>query len=182
MEAKILKIKRTIRSVFGLIFIVIICSSCKNNDEVTPEYEGKWMTVKPIAGSSGFVSVNYSMTITDHTFIETYLGDIYRYTYPDPGKFVTIEGTISTSGNIMNFTPHKISYSNYNVDTSIVSEPYETITDKDPYFEVIFKNLVMPTSNNHVEYLIVDNQLILNADYNKDGIYTDNEKLVYTRQ
>lgn len=176
-----LKFKELLKLVLVLVMLVQISSSCKP-DEIVPDYAGKWMTVKPVAGSSGFVSVNYSLTLTDHTFIETFLTDIYRYTYPDPCKFVTIEGSISNSVNIMNFTPHKISYSNYNLATSTVSEPYETLTDKDQNFDVIFNNLAFPTSKYQVEYSIVDSQLILKVDYNEDGKYSENEKIVYTKQ
>lgn len=164
-----------------LIILVILSSSCKKDDEETPDYLGKWMTAKPIAGSTGFVLVNYSLTLIDHTFTETFLTGIYRATPTYPGTFVTMEGSVSVSGKTMKLIVHKLSYSNYNSSTATASEPYETNTFEDKDFGFVFEGIGMSTSNHHVEYGIVDNQLILKVDYNMDGIYSENEKSVYTK-
>ncbi len=177
---KNLKLTRLIYLIFGVILIAINTSSCKDNDEPTPDYVGKWMTTKPYPGSSGYVSVNYSLTLTDHTFIETFLVPD-RSSY-NPGRFVTIEGSISISGNIMKLVVHKVSHSTYNSATSTASEPYETFTFEDKDFGFTFEGIGMSTSNHQVEYGMVDNQLIIKVDYNMDGIYSENEKSVYTRQ
>jgi hypothetical protein len=160
----------------------MITLSCEIDKEVIPNYEGKWMTLKPIAGYSGYSSVKYSLDFKGNTFIETFLTDVRNYTYNSPGKLATIEGSVAISGNILNFTPHKITFSNYNLETSSASEPYETFTNKDLNFNGVFQGFIMPTCGYQVEYAIVDNQLILTVDYDEDGKYSEGEKMVYTKQ
>lgn len=163
-----------------LTVLVVFCSSCKRDDEITTDYVGKWMTAKPIAGTSGFVSVNYSLTLTGHTFTETFLTGVGQY--PSPGKFVTIEGSVTISGEIMKLVIHKISFSTYNSSTATASEPYETHTFEDDDFGFVFEGIGMSTSNHQVEYEIVDDKLILKVDYNMDRVFSDNEKSVYFKQ
>ena len=67
----------------------MISSSCVDDNEPIPDYEGKWVTEKPIAVYSGYTKVYYSLEITDNHFVETFFEDVYRYQYPNPGTFVT---------------------------------------------------------------------------------------------
>ena len=91
-----------------------------------PDYVGKWMTAKTIAASTGFTLIDYSLTLTNHTFIETFLTNIHQSTPTYPGTFVTMEGTVSVSGKTMKLIVHQVSYSTYNASTKTASEPHET--------------------------------------------------------
>ncbi|HRX11168.1 MAG TPA: hypothetical protein P5210_05945, partial [Draconibacterium sp.] len=62
-----------------------------------------------------------------------------------------------------------------------VSEPYETRTYKDEDFGSEF-NYVRITSNHEVEYSFVDGKLILKVDENLDGIYSESEEYIYSKQ
>ncbi len=173
---KNLKYARLLCLIFGVILIAIITSSCKDDNEVAPDYVGKWMTMKSVPSTNGFVSVSYSLILTDQTFIETFLDVSIT------GRFITIEGSVSVSGNIMKYTPDKIIYSTYNSSTATDSGPYDTFTNKDTNFNLRLDGLMMPTSNYQVEYNLVDGQLIFKIDYDMDGIYSENQKSVYTKQ
>ena len=164
-----------------LTVLVIFSSSCKKNDEITADYVGKWMTAKTVPGSTGFTKVNYTLTLTDNSFTETFLENVRSSTFPNTPPFVSIVGSIVISGNNINFLPHKISFSKYNSATKTASEPYISYTDKDQYFIAIFKGLDFTTSSQQVEYGLVDNQLILKMDENVDGLYSQNEIYVYTK-
>lgn len=177
---KNLKFVRLLPLILGIVLITIITSSCEEDKEIIPEYMGKWMTLKPVSGTSGFVSVQYSLELAGNTFIETFLTGVGQY--PREAKFVTMEGSISISGKIIKLIVHQVSYSNYNTTTATASEPYETHEFEFEDFGFEFEGTGMSTSNHYVEYEIVDNQLILKVDYNRDSIYSENEKSAYTKQ
>ena len=162
-----------------LMVLVVFNSSCKK-DEITAHYIGKWMTVKSIPGTSGYVSVNYSLTLTDHTFTETFLTNVGRY--PQEVLFVTINGSVSVSAERMKLITHKISFSKYNSSISVVSDPYETYAFEDDDFEFNFEHVGTSTSNNNLEYEVIENQLIVKVDYNRDGIFSEIEKSIYIKQ
>lgn len=178
---KNLKTKIFTRSVIGLIFIAIICSSCKHDEEIVPDYVGEWLTAKTIPGASGYVLVDYSLILTKHTFTETFLTGVGQY--PKEASFVKMEGSVFVSDNIMKLVVHKLSYSSYNSSTGTASEPYKTYTFEDEDFGFVFEGIGTSTSNHQAEYEIFDNQLILKIDYDIDGDYSEwYENLVYTRQ
>ncbi|HRX12330.1 MAG TPA: hypothetical protein P5210_11805, partial [Draconibacterium sp.] len=54
------------------ILTIVIIISCGNDDEVPPEYVGKWVTEKPIPGTHGFFSVKYYLELTQNDFKETF--------------------------------------------------------------------------------------------------------------
>lgn len=178
---KYLKTKRFTQSIIGLIFIAIICSSCKHDEEIISDYVGKWITAKTIPGASGYLLVNYSLTLTNNTFTETFLTGVGQY--PKEASFVTMEGSVSVAGHMMKLVVHKLSYSSYNSSTGNTSKPYETYTFKDDDFGFIFEGIGSSTSNHQAEYQISNNQLTLKIDYDIDGDYSGlYENLVYTRQ
>lgn len=177
-----LKFIRLLPSVLVIILITMI-SSCVDDNEPIPDYAGKWVTEKTVAVSSGYTKVNYSLEITDNHFVETFFEDVYRYQYPNPGKFVTIEGSISVSGNVIEFTASKISFSNYDIRTSVLSDPYETHLKEDQNFQTIFDSLDFPTSEYQVEFSIDNDMLILQADKDNDGAYSGFDELItYTKK
>jgi len=177
-----LKFREIFRFAIVLMALFIFSSTCKNDDEVSPDYVGKWITAKTVPVSTGFTKVNYTLTLTDNSFTETFLEDVRSSTFPNTPPFVTIEGFITISGNNMNFLPKKISFSNYNSATATVPEPYLSYTDKDQDFNAIFEGLDFTTCSHQVEFGLVDNQLIQKMDINEDGSFAENEKFVYTKQ
>ncbi|HPE76181.1 MAG TPA: hypothetical protein PLC80_08830 [Draconibacterium sp.] len=157
------------------ILTIVIIISCGNDDEVPPEYVGKWVTEKPIPGTHGFFSVKYYLELTQNDFKETF-GTPYS-----SDTQISLEGTVSVSGNILKLIIHKLSISNYDSTSGAVSEPYETRTYKDEDFGSEF-NYVRITSNHEVEYSFVDGKLILKVDENLDGIYSESEEYIYSKQ
>ena len=176
-----LKFTSFIMSIFALLLTVVICSSCKHDEEIVPDYVGKWITAKTIPGASGYVLVNYTLTLTNKTFTETFLNGVGQY--PKEANFVALEGSVSVAGNMMKLIVHKLSYSSYNSSTSTASDPYKTHTFTDDDFGFISEGIGTSTSNHQSEYMILDNQLTLKIDYDIDGDYSEwYENLVYTRQ
>lgn len=163
------------RKVVQLIFalsLILFFTACKDKDEPTPEYVGKWLTEKTIAVSSGFTNVNYTLEITANHFIETFFQDVYQYKNPGSGTFVSIEGSISVSGNSIKFTPSKISLSIVDLRTSILSKPHKVYLIGDSDFQSFFNSLDFPSSRYPAEFSINNDTLILKADKNSDGAYT----------
>ena len=162
-------------------FILMIPSSCDYDKDTIPDYVGKWVTVKPIAGTHGYVSVNYSLSLTNNTFTETFLTNVGQY--PEKGSFVTMEGSVSVAGNMMKLIVHKLTFSDYNSTTYSASPPYETHIFTDDDFGFIYGGIILSASNHQFEYEISDNQLNLKIDYDIDGDYSELfENIVYTRQ
>lgn len=162
-------------------FILMIHSSCDYDKDATPGYIGKWVTSKPIAGTSGYVSINYSLSLTYNTFTETFLIDVGQY--PKEARFVTMEGSVSVAGNMMKLIVHKLTFSKYNSTTHSASTTYETLMFTDDDFGFIYEGIGLSASNHQLEYEISDNQLNLKIDYDIDGDYSElYETIVYTRQ
>lgn len=159
----------------GVILTTLIISSCGNDNEIPPEYVGKWVTEKPIPLSAGYTSVKYYLELTQNDFKETFI-------VPPQHNQISLEGTVSVSGNILKLTIHKLSISIYDPTTGAVSEPYETLTYKDEDFGFVSPYIGMSTSNHQVEFSLIDGKLILKFDYDMDGIYSEKEKTIYSRQ
>jgi len=164
----------------GLVFLTVICSSCKNKDEVVPDYAGKWMTDKPVAVATGYVSIKYYIELTSDEFKETFIRPA-RNSYSN-GDQLSLEGSVSASGKILKLVVHKLSISIYNPATGTASAPHETHTYKDQDFGFLFEGMINSIGNYQSEYSLIDGKLTVKVDYNRDGIYAENEKSVYTRQ
>jgi hypothetical protein len=162
--------------ILGVILTTLIISSCGNENEVLPEYAGKWVTEKPIAVATGYTSVKYYLELTQNEFKETFIIP------PQTNKQTNLEGKVSVSGNIMKLTIHKLSISNYNPTTGAFSDPYETYYYKDEDFGFISPYLGLSTSNHQFEFSLIDGKLICKFDYDWDGIYSETEKTIYSRQ
>lgn len=172
-----------IRLIFSFSVVLFFCSTCTHDDEPIPDYEGKWLTEKTIAVSSGFTKSNYTLEITNNQFIETFFEDVYQYRRPGSGTFVSIEGFISVSGNTMKFTPSKISLSSFDLGTSVLSAPYKVYSKGDQDFQTIFNSLDWPTCKYQAELSISNDILTLKADKDKDGLFTGfDETTTYTKQ
>jgi hypothetical protein len=177
---KKLKIMRLAPVFLIAILTIVIIISCENDDEVPPEYVGKWVTEKPIPGTHGFLSVKYYLELTKNDFKEIFIQPTKTPPYSISTQ-ISLEGTVTGSENILKLTIHKLSISNYDSATGAVSEPYETRTYKDEDFGSEF-NYVRITSNHEVEYSFVDGKLILKVDENLDGIYSESEEYIYYKQ
>ena len=163
------------------ILTIVIIISCENDDEISPEYVGKWVTEKPIPGAHGFLSVKYYLEFTQNEFKETFIQPIQTQNPNVKGSQIILEGTVSVSGNILKLIIHKLSISNYDSNSGAVSEPYETRTYKDEDFGSEF-NYIRITSNHEIEYSFVDGKLILKVDENLDGKYSESEEYIYSKQ
>jgi hypothetical protein len=171
---------RSASFILGVILTTITILSCDNNNEVPPEYAGKWLTEKPIAVTTGYLSIKYYLELTQNEFKETFIQP--PQTAYSKGNQISLEGTVSVSGNFLKLTIHKLSISSYNPTTGAFSEPYETYTYKDEDFGFVSPYLGLSTSNHQFEFSVIDGKLICKFDYDMDGIYSENEKTIYSRQ
>ena len=171
-----LKFMRLAPLILVVILTNMILSSCVDDNEIPPEYVVKWVTEKPIPVATGFTSIKYYLELTQNEFKETFIHP------PQSRQMINLEGTVSVSGNILKLTIHKLSISNYDPTTGAVSEPYETHTYKDEDFGFESPYPGMSTSNHQVEYSLIEGKLILKFDYDMDGIYSEKEKTIYSRQ
>jgi hypothetical protein len=174
-----LNFRKIIRLIFTLLVVLFFCSACNDNDEPKPDYVGKWLTEKPVAVATGFISVKYYIELTENSFTETFIRPS-RSSYSNSDQF-TLKGSVSASGNTLKLIIHNLSLSNYNFATGTLSAPHETHTYKDQDFGFEFEGMINTISNYQVEYSIVDGKIIFKVDYNRDGIYSESEKSIYTK-
>lgn len=165
---------------FMLSLTLILCFSCSDNDETIPDYIGNWGTEKPYPTTTGYVNVKYYIELTTDKFKETFIIP-KQHSYSTPTQ-IDIEGSVSVNENIIDLNPNKLIFSYVNSDISTPPTPYEVFTDLEPDFDLRIEGIVSPTSNHKVEYSLANGQLIIAIDYNKDGIYSDNEHLIYTKK
>jgi hypothetical protein len=168
------KSMRLIPLILVISLISVVNSSCKDDHEPTPDYAGKWITEKPVAVATGYTSIKYYIELKNNEFTETFIRPS-RTPYENSTQ-LTLEGTISASGKTLKLVIHKLSVLNYNSATCTVSAPYETHTYNDDDFGFEFEGSGLSTSNHQVEYNLIDGKLILKVDYNRNGIYSEDEK------
>ena len=166
--------------VLVVVLITLISSSCKDDNEPTPDFAGKWVTEKPVAVSTGTARVKYYIELKNNAFTETFIRPS-RTSY-SKSDHLTLEGSVSASGKTLKLVIHELNISNYNSATGTVSVPHETHTYKDQDFGFEFEGAGMSTSNHEVEFSLIDGKLIFKVDYNRDGIYSENEKSIYSKQ
>ncbi len=164
------------------MFLVILHSSCDNDEDEIPDYVGKWETEINVPVATGFQTVVFTLDLKTGAFIETFNASYYSLGR-EYFKSVANEGTVSTEVNSISFFPTKINKTIYydnemkNVDFS------ESYTNKDEDFISKLEGLTLEMINQKMEYNIVGNILTLKADKNNDGDYSDIfETIVYTRQ
>lgn len=177
---KNLKSLKFLPLVIVVVLITLNSSSCVDDNEPTSDYAGKWVTEKPIAVTAGYVSIKYYLELTNDEFKETFIRPS-RTSYSN-GDQLSLEGSVSASGKILKLIVSKLSVSNYDPATGIASNPHETLTYKDQDFGFEFEGAGMSTSNHEVEFGLIDGKLICKVDYNRDGIYSENEKSIYSKQ
>ena len=105
-----------------------------------------------------FAGVQYFLILTPSGFIETF-NELPDDNASNEVRNVKIEGDLSVSGNILTFTPKKISFAKFDKLTQTLSSPYETYTDQDTNFSSIISTLKMVTSGNGVEYSVAEEEL-----------------------
>lgn len=163
------------------IIIIVIITSCNDDvDNITTDYCGKWKTEKPIATSTGYMSVMYYLEMNGNLFKETFICP--PRTYYTAASQLCLEGSVSCSGNILKLIVHQLSVSYYDRATETFSDPYETRTYTDQGFGFEHEGMFLSVGNYQAEYELQNDSLILKVDYNRDSLFTDNEKYIYTRQ
>lgn len=176
------KSKKIAAIILTAILTTLIIISCGNDDEIPPEYVGKWVTEKPIPGATGFISVKYYLELTQNEFKETFIQPLQTQNPNVKGSQIILEGTVSVSGNILKLIILKLGVSYYDSAIEAYSEPIETYIYKDEDFGFASERFILTTSDHQVEFSIFDGKLICKVDYNMDGIYSENEKSIYSRQ
>lgn len=166
--------------VIFLLLFALFCSSCKKDEEDRP-YFGGWITKKSIPALNGYAEVNYYLELSDNAFTESFLK--YNGTSWRNWIFVSIEGSLSVSGNIMIFSAEKISFSTYNADTSTHAEPYAVYTKNDQDLNGMSSGFVLATAGNKAEYAVTRDGLSLKVDYNENDDFSDDHTaFLYKRQ
>ena len=178
-EMKNFKIKRFGWSIIGLIFISNICSSCKNNDEVTPDYVGKWEVDYPYPSTSGgFGKITNTLTLT----IETYKSEKYeRHPFQNSWVLATTLGSLRIANDSMKTTIGEILISPIDHSKDPIVQPATTYKVGDYQLDLW---LLQTNQNKNFSsvYRVFDNKLLMKSDFNLDGDYQDTcETIVYSR-
>lgn len=176
---------KLIRLISALSVVLFLGTTCDKNDEPDPDYSGKWVTEKHFAIATGYASINYYLELTDKVFKETFVRPPHHYSlgdYSHDADQLTLEGSVIVSGKTLKLVIHKLSLSKYDVYSGNASAPHETHTYGDQDFGFNYEGMINTISNHFSEYSIVDGKLAFITDFNRDGIYSEQEKSVYTKQ
>lgn len=154
---RIFKCRRSPLLTLIMLVSILFALSCKK--EINTDYVGYWETTKAWKLSNNyFAGVQYFLMLTPSGFIETF-NELPDNNSSNELRNVKIEGDLSVSGNILTFTPKKISFAKLDKLTQTLSSPYETYTDQDTNFNSIISTLKMVTSGNSVEYSVTEGEL-----------------------
>lgn len=169
------------RLVASLFVVLIVISSCKKNDDDNFGYNGKWMTERAIPYIWSYARVNYYLTISGNKYTESFF--ILPYQIYGTYRFVSIEGSLSVSGNQMHFKPERLSYYNCNSKNEKIDPPYDIVSFNNPDDGGHLSWLFYPISSYKAEFTLDRKALNLQIDYDNDGDYSEyTETIIYTRQ
>lgn len=171
---------RLIRLILAFSVVSFLGTTCDDNEEPVLDYVGKWVAEKQVAVATGYVTIKYYLELTNKGFKETFIRPPRHY--HSRGDQLTLEGIVYATENTVKLVIHKLSVSKYDVSTDTVSAPHEIHTYKDQDFGFNFEGMVYSISNHQSEYSFIDGKLIFKTDFNMDGIYSEQEKSVYTKQ
>ncbi len=177
---KNLKFTRLCKLAALLSVLIIISSSCKKDDEVTPDFVGTWVATESIPLATGFTAIKEVITFSEDSFI-----DLIQMPGESSDKwidYVSMKGSIAVNGNLITATVTELGISSFNMVTGM---PTGTITSYKAG-SAEFETLLSQTEQSKTfksEYSIEGDKLTLKTDNNNDGDYLDaNETNVYTRQ
>jgi len=163
-----------------LTILVIFSSSCKKDDEVTPDYAGTWIAVESIPTASGYTAIRDVMTFTENK-----VTDLIQFPGGSADKwidFMNLKGTISVSGNLMTITIVEIGISSLNAITGMPTGTIVSYKEGSAEFDALLLQGEQSKTFNS-EYSISENKMTLKTDNNNDGDYLDGDEVtVYTKQ
>lgn len=165
-----------IRLILAITVVSFLGTTCDDNEDPVPEYVGKWVSEKHIPVETGYATMKYYLELTNDGFKETFIN------YHADVDQLTLEGTVYATGKTVKLVIHKLSVSKYDLATGTASAPHETHTYTDQDFGFSFKGMTNSISNHQSEYSLIDGKLTFKTDFNRDGIYSEQEKEVYTKQ
>lgn len=175
---KHLKLSRLIALLLGILTFILSCK--KNNDDISG-YNGKWVTERAIPSTYGYAKVNYYLTISEDKYNESFF--ILPWSMYDNWRFVSIEGSLSVSGNQMQFKPEKLSYYNCNSKNEKIDPPYNIVPYNYQDDGIHLSGLFYPISSYKAEFSFDGKTLNLQIDYDDDGDYSEyTESISYKRQ
>ena len=179
---KNLKFKSLTHLVFALTIVVIISSSCKKDGEINPDYVGTWAVIMPsIPTDTGYTSgFKDNMTFTKSGFT-----DLIQMPGESADKWIdylSMKGSITVSGNMINVTITEFGISSFDVITGKPTGTIISYKEGSSTFNDILNNSGQAKTFNS-EYSVSGNKMTLKTDNNEDGDYLDSdETTVYTRQ
>lgn len=163
-----------------LSILVIVSSSCKKDDEVTPDYVGTWIAIESIPTTTGFTAIRDVMTFTENK-----VTDLIQFPEGSADKWIdymNMKGLVSVSGNMMNVSIAEIGISSLNAITGMPTGTIISYKDGSVEFETILSQSEQSKTFKS-EYSVSGDKLTLKTDNNNDGDYLDGDEVtVYTKQ
>jgi len=163
-----------------LSIVIIFSSSCKKDDEVTPDYAGTWINVESIPTATGFTAIRDVMIFTENE-----VTDIIQF----PGgsaeqwiDFMNLKGSISVSGNLMTVTIAELGISSLNAISGMPTGTIVSYKEGTTEFDAILSQSGQSKTFKS-EYSVAGDKLTLKTDNNEDGDYLDEDEVtIYTKQ
>ncbi|MGE5395619.1 MAG: hypothetical protein ACM3P1_12830 [Candidatus Saccharibacteria bacterium] len=154
-------------------------SSCKEEDKVLPDYTGTWVTVETIASGGKYVQVKDIRTFTETGFTELVQKQLSSDQWID---YVSVKGTLSVYGDMMNVTVTEMGASSYSMVTNLPTGVITFYKKGTSEFDVLISQLDQPKTFES-KFSVSGNKMIIQTDLNSDGDYLDEmETSVYTKQ
>jgi hypothetical protein len=177
---KNLKFRKMLKLAFVLTVIVMISTSCKKDDEVSPDYVGTWIATESSSETTGGSQTQEIITFTTN---EVY--NLIKMSGATAGVWVdyaSMKGTISVSGNKMSVTVNELGISPFDQITGLPTGAITSYKAGSSTFDI----LMGKSGQNKIftsEYSVSGNKLTLKSDNNDDGDYLDEgESTVFTKQ
>lgn len=174
------KVKRLMMLASMLILLVIISTSCKEDDEVLPEYVGTWFAIQTLDNYGVFTQYKDVVTFTVDGYSD--LGQMYNSTTKRWVDYQLVNGSFTVSGKIVNVLVEEMGVTTFETLTNLPTGSINTYKEGDPLFEKLLLQTGQPKSYIS-EYSISGNELVMQTDHNDDGDYLDaRETIIFTRQ
>lgn len=158
---------------------MMFSSSCKKDDVVIPDYVGTWVTVETVASNGKYVQVKDIRTFTENGFSELVQKQLSDDNWID---YVSVKGTLSVFGDMMNVTVTEMGASSYSMVTNLPTGVITYYKKGTSEFDVLVSQLDQPKTFES-KFSVSGNKMIIQTDLNENDNYLDEkETSVYTKQ
>lgn len=172
-----LRMRRFCSFVVLFAAILLLVSSCKEDDPEVPAYVGKWQAFTTF-DEEGAIPGKETMTLTESSFSVIAQVSLASGEWTD---YIKVGGLLNVSGSTMTLEIKELGFSSFDILTGLPTGQIVSYKEGTSQFETIMQKSGQERKITS-EFTVSGDILSVNEDLNNDGDVTDQgEMTIYTR-